>query len=72
MERKYYWPCCEYRDSNGETQTISTSDSAFSLDKAKDQIKIWKDHYKFDIISAWIDVYINAQKMYKIEFIERL
>ena len=54
---KLYWPNAKFRNASGAIDTISTSDGAFTLEEAKNQLDIWRNDYGFLITEFWVDVY---------------
>ena len=61
---KQYWPMAIIKRGK-EWDIQHTYDAAMSYEKAMDAIKIWRDEYKFEIISFWIDVTDNGKKIDK-------
>lgn len=59
---KKYWPMAIIKRGR-EWDIQHTYDAAMSYEKAMDAIKIWRDEYKFEIISFWIDVTDNGKKI---------
>ena len=59
---KKYWPVAIIKRGKG-WDIQYTYDAAMSYEKAMDAIKIWRDEYKFEIISFWIDVTDNGKKI---------
>ena len=59
---KLYWPMAIIKRGK-EWDIQHTYDAAMSYEKAMDAIKIWRDEYKFEIISFWIDVTDNGKKI---------
>ena len=59
---KQYWPMAIIKRGK-EWDIQHTYDAAMSYEKAMDAIKIWRDEYKFEIISFWIDVTDNGKKI---------
>jgi len=59
---KEYWPMAIIKRGR-EWDIQHTYDAAMSYEKAMDAIKIWRDEYKFEIISFWIDVTDNGKKI---------
>lgn len=58
-----YWPCGKRKTAYGDTEPISTYGATVSLADARQQIELWKDWYKFDIVESWIDVYNRGEKV---------
>lgn len=65
-----YWPCGIRKYPDGHSETVSTYDSAFDLSAARKTIELWKEHYRFDLISAWVDVFEGERRISRIEVIE--
>ena len=59
---KQYWPMAIVKRGK-EWDIQHTYDAEMSYEKAMDAIKIWRDEYKFEIISFWIDVTDNGKKI---------
>ena len=59
---KQYWPMAIIKRGK-EWDIQHTYDAAMSYEEAMDAIKIWRDEYKFEIISFWIDVTDNGKKI---------
>ena len=59
---KEYWPMAIIKRGK-EWDIQHTYDAAFSYERAMDAIKIWRDEYKFEIISFWIDITDNGKKI---------
>ena len=58
-----YWPCALMLNKRGEVENLFTYGPSNSLEKAKDQIALWRDGYGFNITESWIDVYDGDQKI---------
>jgi len=59
---KQYWPMAIIKRGK-EWDIQHTYDAAMSYEKAMETIKTWRDEYKFEIISFWIDVTDNGKKI---------
>ena len=62
---KQYWPMAIIKRGK-EWDIQHTYDAAMSYEKAMETIKTWRDEYKFEIISFWIDVTDNGNKIERI------
>lgn len=60
---KLYWPCAVRLTKEGEEEYVSTYDSTLTIDKARQQIELWKDWYHYNIIRCWVDEYENSVKL---------
>ena len=59
---KQYWPCAIRLTEEGNEERVSTYDSCFRLEQARNQIELWKSWYKYNINRCWVDVYENTTK----------
>ena len=59
-----YSPMARAKDG----QVLFTYDSLDTLEEAVKQFDIWKDHYHYDIIEAWIDVSNHGNKVKTIRY----
>ena len=64
---RFYWPCAVMRNSKGEEERLFTYEAVTSLQKASDQIILWRDGYGFNIIKSWVDVYENGDRIMTIK-----
>lgn len=63
-KNREFWPVAKYYDPDGRENQISTSTSCHTFEDAWNQIvDYWKEGYKFDIFSAWIDIYENGKRI---------
>ena len=60
---KLYWPRCTYLDKDGKQDSISTYDSCTTLSDALKQVNLWKNHYRFNILDAHIDIYDHGERI---------
>lgn len=52
-----YWPNAEYKLKEwNEPQRLFTTNACTTEEAALEQIRFWRDEYKFDICRAWIGV----------------
>ena len=52
---------------NGEVKKLWTYYPASTLEQAKNQISIWKDHYRYNIVRGWVDVRCGNQVIATVE-----
>lgn len=64
---KYYWPSANRITDDGREERLFTQESAFSEEKAREQIDIWKNGYGFKLREAWIDVIEDNKMLERIE-----
>lgn len=50
-----YWPMAEVLEPDGTIRKQATYDAADSMVDALNQLCIWIDHYKFNVIHHWIE-----------------
>ncbi len=64
---KYYWSSAKRITDDGREERLFTQEAAFSEEKAREQIDIWKNGYGFNLREAWIDVIEDNQMAERIE-----
>lgn len=52
-----YYPMATTDSKSILEQNLYISDGTTDLDKALNQFSIWEEHYGYNIIDAWIDIY---------------
>lgn len=60
---KLYWPCAVRLTAEGKEEPVSTYDSMLALDKARQQIELWKDWYHYNIVRCWVDEFEKGEKL---------
>lgn len=63
---KKYYPMAYVLDDIWYFNTQHTYESCLTEEKARSVIDVWRNHYNFKIIKAWIDVYEGDEKVDKI------
>lgn len=51
---KQYWPMAVALDESGKAVSLHTYDSCLSIDMARNQFKIWQNHYHYTLLCTWI------------------
>lgn len=50
-----YWPMAVALDPKGNPESLFTCNSCLDIDKARQQMKLWQDHYKYKLLVTWIN-----------------
>lgn len=51
---KQYSPMAVALDESGKPISLHTYDSCSSIDTARNQFKVWQDHYHYKLLCTWI------------------